>query len=459
MSAPSSHGVLGDQLAADLDARLAGVDAELAARHDGVAAPQPVHTVYVPADSWHPGLPGEWGERALTAVERHGGMQALAERVLRAAEQEPGLVRTPGVAQDPQSASVSPVAAREQAAAGLAEAVTTKLHTEPIEDLRLDFEDGFGDRSDDEEDHWAAEAGRRVGRTRGAPAPRRIGLRIKCFEAPVRRRALRTLDLFVAHVLETAGTWPRGLVITLPKVSTPDQVAAMVQVCRTLEWAHGLGDGVIGFEIQVETPRLILGPDGTVPLAAAVRAGEGRVTGLHYGTFDYSAALGVPAQQQAPDHPAADVAKHQMLLAAAGTGVEVSDGATNALPVGDDDKVLAAWDLHAALVRRQLQHGIRQGWDMHPHHLPTRHLATFHFFRLGFGTAAARLRAYVRREHGAVLDEPVLDEPATAMALAGHIRRGLDCGALAVADLERSVGIDRAELEHITRTGRTSMPG
>ncbi|MBB3665441.1 MULTISPECIES: DUF6986 family protein [Prauserella salsuginis group] len=450
MSAPSFHGVLGEELAADLDTRLAGVDAELAARHDGVAAPQPVHTVYVPADSWHPGLPGEWGERALTAVERHGGMQALAERVLRAAEREPGPVRTTGSAPD----SPAGAAAREQAAAGLAEAVTAKLHSEPIEDLRLDFEDGFGDRSDEEEDHWAAEAGRRVGRTSGAPAPRRIGLRIKCFEAPVRRRALRTLDLFVAHVLEAAGTWPRGLVITLPKVSTPEQVSAMVQVCRTLERAHGLGDGVIGFEIQVETPRLILGPDGTVPLAAAVRAGEGRVTGLHYGTFDYSAAVGVPAAQQAPDHPVADVAKHQMLLAVAGTGVEISDGSTNVLPLGDDDAVLAAWDLHAALVRRQLQHGIRQGWDMHPHHLPTRHLATFHFFRLGFGPAAARLRAYVRREHGAVLDEP-----ATAMALAGHIRRGLDCGALAVADLECSVGIDREELEHLTRTGRTRMPG
>ncbi|GAA1223598.1 aldolase/citrate lyase family protein [Prauserella halophila] len=449
MSAPSSRRVLDEELAAELDTRLAGVDAELAARHDGVAAPQPVHTVYVPADSWHPGLPGEWGERALTAVERHGGMQALAERVLRAAEQEPGLVRTVGSAPDSSSGT-----AREQAAAGLAEAVTAKLHTEPIEDLRLDFEDGFGDRSDEDEDHWAAEAGRRVGRTPGTPAPRRIGLRIKCFEAPVRRRALRTLDLFVAHVLENAGTWPRGLVITLPKVSTPEQVTAMVEVCRRLERAHGLGDGVIGFEVQVETPRLILGPDGTVPLAAAVRAGEGRVTGLHYGTFDYSAALGVPAEQQAPDHPVADVAKHQMLLAASGTGVEISDGSTNVLPVGDDDAVLAAWDLHAALVRRQLQHGIRQGWDMHPHHLPTRHLATFHFFRRGFGPAAARLRAYARREHGAVLDEP-----ATAMALAGHIRRGLDCGALAVADLERSVGIDRDELEHITRTGRTTTPG
>lgn len=448
MSAGSPRRVLGEDLLGRLDAELATVDAELAAQHDGVAAPQPVHTVYVPADTWHPGLAAEWGDRALAAVERHGGMQALAERVLRAAAQEPGAVRgTP-----PPPDSPAGEAAREQEAAGLADAVVAKLRAEPIEDLRLDFEDGFGERSDEEEDHWAAETGRQVGRALlGDSAPRRIGLRMKCLEAPVRRRALRTLDLFVGQVLETATAWPRGLVITLPKVSTVEQVSAMVEVCRTLERAHGLGDGVIGFEVQVETPRLILGPTGEVTLAPAVRAGQGRITGLHYGTFDYSAALGVPAEQQAPDHPVADVAKHQMLLAAAGTGVEISDGATNVLPVGDDAAVLAAWDLHAGLVRRQLQHGIRQGWDMHPHHLPTRHLATFHFFRRGFGPAAARLRAYVRREHGAVLDEP-----ATAKALADHIRRGLDCGALAVGDLERSVGIDVDELERLVRTGRAS---
>jgi hypothetical protein len=121
-----------------------------------------------------------------------------------------------------------------------------------------------------------------------------------------------------------------------------------------------------------------------------------------------------------------------MQLAAAGTGVRLSDGSTNVLPVGDTDAVHAAWRLHARLVRRSLERGYYQGWDMHPGHLPTRYLATYAFFREALPAAAARLRGYLDRVEGGVMDEP-----ATAQALAGTVLRGVHCGAVDPDEVEQ----------------------
>ena len=119
--------------------------------------------------------------------------------------------------------------------------------------------------------------------------------------------------------------------VTLPKVTSVDQVEAMVHVCEArLD---------LRFEVQVETPQSILGPDGTALVARMVHAGGARLTGLHYGTYDYSAFCGIAAGQQSLEHPVADHAKLVMQAAAAGTGVRLSDGSTNVLPVGDAEDV------------------------------------------------------------------------------------------------------------------------
>jgi hypothetical protein len=135
-----------------------------------------------------------------------------------------------------------------------------------------------------------------------------------------------------------------------------------------------------------------------------------------------------------------------MQLAAAGTGVFVCDGSTNVLPIGSREQVHAAWRLHQRLVRRSLERGIYQGWDMHPAQLPSRYIATYLFYREGLASAAARLRAYV--EGG---DSGYLDEPATAAALAGFVLRGLECGALDTAELDKLIGVDTAGLARLAR--------
>jgi citrate lyase beta subunit len=404
----------------DLDRRLAPADAELAARFPGDAgARQPVHTVYVPADQMAAGLPADWGTQALAALEEHA---AAAAALAGATGLDPGLV-----------AQVLP-------------AVLAKLEREPVEDLRLDFEDGYGPRPPTEEDTHALGAARALaGALAGPAAPPYSGLRIKSLEAATRRRGLRTLDLFLGALLAEIGL-PAGFVVTLPKVTDVRQVEAMAAVCGLLEEAHQLAPGRLRFELQIETPQSILAADGTATVARMVHAAGGRCSSLHYGTYDYSAACGIAAANQSMEHPAADHAKAVMQVAAAGTGVRLSDGSTNVLPVGDRAAVHAAWRLHARLVRRSLERGYWQGWDLHPAQLPTRYLATYAFFREGLPAAAARLRAYAERTGGGVLDEP-----ATAQALAGFVARGLHCGALDEAEVRQRTGLDRAAIDGWTR--------
>jgi citrate lyase beta subunit len=410
----------------DISATLALVDAQLDRRYPGdPGTRQPVHTVYVPGDVFTADTIRSWGDQALKALDEHAPDADSFAAVL-------------GLSDD--------------LAVPVYERVRAKLQREPIEDLRVDFEDGYGPRPDTEEDEAAARAARLVGQAyeNGTAAPY-MGIRMKCLEAAVRDRGIRTLDIFLTGLME-AGGLPDGLVLTLPKVTYAEQVTAMVRLLEAFEKARGLEPGRIGFEIQIETSQAILAPDGTATVARMIDAAEGRATGLHYGTFDYSACLGVSAAYQASDHPAADHAKAVMQVAAAGTGVRVSDGSTNVLPVGTTEKVHDAWRLHYGLTRRALARAYYQGWDMHPGHIPTRYAAVFAFYREGFAQAAARLAAYANRAGG-----DIMDEPATAKALSGYLLRGLDCGALDIGEVARLSGLTRTDLERYAAPRRGDL--
>jgi citrate lyase beta subunit len=315
--------------------------------------------------------------------------------------------------------------------------VLAKLASEPIEDLRVDLEDGYGTRGDEEEDRHARTValGLAAAVTTGT-APPFLGIRFKSLEPATRRRGLRTLDLVLRGLLDKCPL-PEGWVMTLPKVTSVAQVEAMADICSRLESSYGLDEGALRFEIQVETPQAVLLADGTAAVAAMVHTSAGRCAGLHFGTYDYTAGLEIAGGYQSLDHPAADHAKAVMQLAAAGTGVPISDGSTNRLPVGEPEDVYAAWALHARLIRRSLERGFYQGWDLHPAQLPTRFLTTYLFFRTDLDQVGARLRRYSHRSGGGVLDEP-----ATAQALAGFLLRGVRCGAVAPGEVQALTGSD-----------------
>jgi len=406
---------LAGELAREVDGLLTEADAALSSDYPGASAGrQPVHTVYVPADRFGIDTVPTWGSAALAAVDEHPG---LLEEVTGDVD--------------------------------LVDRVRAKLEREPVEDLRIDFEDGYGNRPDDVEDRDVLAAASALARAiaDGTAAPYR-GIRFKSLETPTRARGIRTLAMFVSRLLDE-GASLADFVVTLPKITSVDQVAAMTRLTDRLEASFGLDDHALRFELQIETPQSILGPDGTALVAPMMRAAEGRVTALHYGTYDYSAFCGIAAAYQSMEHPVADHAKLVMQAAAAGTGVRLSDGSTNILPIGDRDSVRRGWELHTRLVRRSLERGYYQGWDMHPAHLPSRFATTFAFYREGFDAAAVRLRNYLGQLGG-----DVLDEPATARALSDFIVRGLDSGALEAAEVSAATGRDASELVALARPAR-----
>jgi citrate lyase beta subunit len=417
---PRPASALADSAGAELDAMLSEADRALASGYPGERrGRQPVHTAYVPADKFTPALAADWGRQALRALETWA----------------------PGPAEFGGVMDVPPALAAE-----VRSRVLAKLVAEPVEDLRLDFEDGYHPRARDaagaaeDADAGAAAAALAEAIAAGV-APPFTGLRCKSLEAGTRRRAIRTLEAFLAALL-SRGPLPAGFVITLPKVTSAAQVEAMAHLCGRLELAHDLAQGQLTFEVQVETPQIILGADGAATVAKCVRAAGGRLAGLHYGTYDYSAALGIAAAYQSMRHPAADYARAVMQVAAAGTGVRLSDGSSNVLPEGDREDVVAAWRLHSALVRRSLERGFYQGWDLHPAQLASRYAATYAFFRQELPVTCARLRSYLGSSRSGVLEEP-----ATARALAGYLRRGLDCGAICEQEVSEMAGLDRAGLD------------
>ncbi len=368
-----------------VDALLHDVDARLAREFPGDRdAVQPVHTVYVSAADATPDTPTQWGAAALELLDRQAEVFA------------------------------------ELGDAATLTLVRNQLTEAPIADLRLDFEDGYGRRPDDVEDADALRAGETLHALKLGSA----GIRFKGLTVADRPRAVRTLEL----VLD--GGMPDGFVFTIPKIRAAEQVTAAVWLCEALESAHGLPERSLRFELQIESPQAVLGPDGTATVASAIQRADGRCTALHYGTYDYSAACGIAPQHQSLDHPVADHAKAVMQVAAAQTGVWVCDGSTQVSPVGSDDQVAQAIQRHHRLVTRSLARGFYQGWDMHPGHLVTRWLATFTFFRAAMAAAAPRLQAYLDRRGGAIVDEP-----ATAEALAAVVLRGLDCGAFTADDV------------------------
>lgn len=260
--------------------------------------------------------------------------------------------------------------------------VVGKLTREPIEDFRLDFEDGYGNRLDSEEDGHAAEGARQVAAGLAAGTlPPFIGIRIKPFNEDLRARSIRTLDIFITTLVrETGGRLPENFVVTLPKVQLAAQVTAAAQLLTLLEKKLGLPHGCIPIEPMIETPQSIVDRHGNCPLLGIVEAAEGRCRSVHFGVYDYTASSGITAAYQAMGHPTCDFARAHMIASLAGTGVHLSDGATNILPVaphrGADlseaqisinrNAVHGAWRMAFEDNLHSLRNGIYQGWDLHP---------------------------------------------------------------------------------------------
>lgn len=344
--------------------------------------------------------------------------------------------------------------------------VTEKLKREPVEDFRIDFEDGYGNRPDAEEDGHAESAAAEVFEGMKAKTlPPFIGIRIKPFNEELRERSTRTLDVFISSLLEMSnGELPDNFVVTLPKITIPGQVTALADIFELLESKTRLASGALKLELMIETPQSIINDQGNVNLPLLLSGARGRCVAAHFGTYDYTASCNITAAHQHMMHPTCDFAKHMMQVAFAGTGIWLSDGATNIMPVPphrfveggeplspkqiDENRstVHRAWKLHCSHIQHSLENGFYQGWDLHPAQLPTRYAAIYSFFLESLDAASERLRNFVEKAAKATLVGDVFDDAATGQGLLNYFLRAVNCGALTEEEAVGMSGLTLAEL-------------
>src|SRR5688572_13058143 len=197
---------------AGIGARLKPANKKLAAACPGdFAGRQPVHTFYSGAHLFKSDSPRALGAAALAALDEFAPTPASFAKALGIPREEAVLAEL--------------VRAR----------VVAKLRREPIEDFRLDFEDGYGTRPDAEEDGHAQSAAQQVAAGMAAGTlPPFIGIRIKPMSQELHGRSLRTLDLFVTTLVKTGKRLPDQFAITVPKVMTPAHVDAVARACVAL---------------------------------------------------------------------------------------------------------------------------------------------------------------------------------------------------------------------------------
>ena len=342
------------------------------------------------------------------------------------------------------------------------ERVREKLEREAVEDFRIDFEDGYGTRPDDEEDEHAVSAAKEVAKgITHSTLPPFIGIRIKTFSDELHERSIRTLDLFLnALVTGSDGKLPDNFVVTLPKIVTPEQVTTLVDIFDAIEPKLNLSPSTLKMEMMIETTQSIIAEDGRLAIPQLLDAARGRCTGAHFGTYDYTANCDITAAYQNMLHPACDFARNVMQVSLAGTGVWLSDGATNIMPVaphrGDDlspEKmeenrgiVHRAWKLHYDHCRHSLANAFYQGWDLHPAQLPTRYAAVFTFFLESLDAASERLSNFVEKAARATLVGDIFDDAATGQGLLNFFLRAINCGAITAEEATRRTSITLDEL-------------
>jgi citrate lyase beta subunit len=411
---------------------------------------QPVHTVYGGANLFKADTCKKMGDIALKSLKTYAPDFVVLADVL----QLDGFVELPSSEKKIQKLvkelDKMSEKKRRNHPAWLAYSVYSKiikkLKTEAVEDFRIDFEDGFGNRPDAEEDATAVSAANELvkGMKNKTISPF-IGIRIKPFTEDLKYRGVRTLDIFLTTLLnKTNGRLPDNFVVMLPKVTIPEQVATLVRLFEIIERQHALIPGTLKMETMVEATQIIMDDEGRNPLMKIIRAGEGRCIAAHFGTYDYTASCGITAKYQTMAHPVCDFAHHMTKVALGGTGIFLSDGATNVMPVPPHRgeklsreqlkenmaSVHNAWRIGYGHTMHSLVNGFYQGWDLNPAQLPMRYAATYNFFLSSYDDAVYRLKTFIDRAAISTLTGDIFDDAATGQGLLNFFLKAMNCGAI-----------------------------
>ncbi len=408
---------------------------------------QPVHTIYGGASLFRRDSARRLGDLALASLQQYAPDAETFARAIGANWPEP-------------------------LAAEVYRRTVDKLRREPVEDFRIDFEDGYGSRPDAEEDGHAEEAAvEGAAGMVGGTLPPFIGIRIKNFGPETVARGVRTMDIFLTTLAAKTGgggtgRLPENFVVMLPKLVSAQQVTTMVELFELIESRGMFPTGSLRMEFMVETTQSVIDSRGVCPLADFARASRGRCVAGALGVYDYTASIGVTAQEQRIDHRGCDFARHMMQVALGASGLWLSDGATNIMPAPphrapeggalsvqqlaeNRAAVHAGWKLNFANVRRSLAHGWYQGWDLNPAQLPVRYAAMYSYFLEYLPEATHRMRNFVDKAARATLvggaAGGVFDDAATAQGLITFFIQGLRRRAI-TAEEAAATGLTQEEI-------------
>ncbi len=339
-----------------------------------------------------------------------------------------------------------------------------KLAREPVEDLRIDFEDGYGFRPDDEEDADAITAAGELAKAflNNSITPF-CGFRIKSFAPETYDRGTRTLHLFLHNFLrKTNEKLPANFVVTLPKVSRRKEVRGLCKMLDKIEKHAGLETGSIGVEIMIETPHAVVGRKGRVAIAGLIAAAKGRCRSAHFGAHDFTSSLGISAVNQHLRHDACNFARQLMLITLAPLGIRLVDSVTTKMPVpihrdgklSEEQKnenrqsVHASWREHFDNVTASMTNGFYQSWDLHPNQLVARYAAVYAFFLRSRDLDGARLRGFIEKATRANLTGSTFDDAASANGILNFFRLGLDCRAFRDAEIKKATSLSAREIRN-----------
>ncbi|MBL8215180.1 MAG: hypothetical protein JNK87_30960 [Bryobacterales bacterium] len=292
--------------------------------------------------------------------------------------------------------------------------IAAKLDHNAVEDLRIDFEDGYGVRADEEETEHAVFAAKEVNEGyKDGTLPAFLGIRPRSFHAATRTRALRTLRAFFGALHRV----PDNFAVTLPKIEHEEEIEALRMALDDL----GVNPAI---ELMIETPQALAN------MKAFHAAAGPQCRGAHLGPYDLMSSCGLVSASQSLRHALCTHARLQMLIGFAGSGVWLSDGPTSTLPLGGEEEVGQAWKLQWLDVQNSLATGFFQGWDLHPAQFPIRYAALYQHFSEHLPSTLARLENFETQQQQATRIGVVFDDAATIRGLRAFAERARSCGFL-----------------------------
>jgi citrate lyase beta subunit len=422
----------------------------------------PIHVVYGGADRFSAETPAKLGNLALKALETYAPnfVEFANAFWLKGCDTLPNFEEVTADLEF-QLIENSEKVKKENSAAWLAWVVYNrtleKLKHEPVEDFRIDFEDGYGLRSDDEEDGHALSASEQLAANRQQSAVKTAfcGIRIKSFQSETFHRSVRTLELFLTNLLrKTNSELPENFVVTLPKIRRVEEVAVLDELLKAFETKHGLDENSIKVEIMIETPEAILKIRNLAEICAD------RLVAAHFGAYDYTAGFGITAVHQHLKHDACNFARQVMQITLSPLGIRLSDSVTTEMPVAvhkgenltnkqireNKTAVHKAWRLHCNNITHSLINGFYQSWDLHPAQLVARYAAVYSFFLESFDEQAIRLKGFLERATKATLSGNQFDDAASAQGLLNYFIRAVSCGALSEKEVLETTTLTAEEL-------------